>query len=114
MQNRARSKSAAITQKVELSNNADRKARTRTLIQLGGMVSLSGITSFLGIEEGDDLQSDFESKDKAAILLGGLCELVMMLESSPELKSRYLEKGINLLKTREYGKELRSYTQKLF
>lgn len=67
---------------------------------------LSGITSFLGIEEGDDLQSDFESRDKAALLLGGFSELVTLLESSPVLKDKWLQIGINILKTRLYQKHL--------
>lgn len=102
MINRTRSKIASMTSKEVNFESANRKARTRTLIQLGGNVSLSGLTSLLGIQEGDDLELDFSSRDKAAILLGGLSELVMMLESSPDLRERWLQKGINILKTREY------------
>jgi len=102
MTNRIRSQIASMTYRETKKENDYRRSRTRTLIQLGGMVSLSGLASLIDIQEGDDLQFDIESKDKAAILLGGLSELVMMLESYPELKEKWLQKGINILKTREY------------
>ena len=91
MMNRLRSQIAALSFKETNLDSSHRSARTRTLIQLGGVVSLSGIASLLDIEEGDDLQLDFESKDKAAMLLGGLSELVTLLETSPELKNKWLQ-----------------------
>lgn len=104
MINRKRSELAATTHKIARQDTADRRARTRTLIQLGGIVSLSGISSLLDINEGDDLQSDYDSKDKSAILLGALSELVIALESTPDRREKWLQKGINILKTREYQK----------
>lgn len=104
MMNRIRSQIALMSFKETKLESSNRRARTRTLIQLGGVVSLSGIASLLDIQEGDDLQLDFESKDKAAALLGGLSELVTMLETSPDLKEKWLQKGINILKTRQYQK----------
>ncbi len=47
-----------------------RAARTRTLIQLGGLVIKSGIAEKLGIEIGADLQRDEEQRQKAYTLLG--------------------------------------------
>ena len=52
-----------------------RKARTRTLIQLGGLVEKSGILEPLNITPGDDLQKDYEHLESAAILTGALSEL---------------------------------------
>lgn len=52
-----------------------RKARTRTLIQLGGLVEKSGLLAPLNISLGDDLQKDHEHLESTAILTGALSEL---------------------------------------
>lgn len=51
-----------------------RKARTKTLIQAGAIVRVAGLLDVCGIKEGDDLQADIASRDKAATLLGILME----------------------------------------
>jgi hypothetical protein len=50
--------------------NQQRAARTRTLLQLGGLIVKSGITEELGIKIGADLQKEKEQKEKAYVLLG--------------------------------------------
>ena len=50
--------------------NQQRAARTRTLIQIGGLVVKSGIIEKLGIKIGADLQKDEIQKKKAHALLG--------------------------------------------
>lgn len=52
-------------------HNADRKCRTRVLIQIGGLLSKSGIMEAFHISPGEDLQ-DYESRPKALQLLGFL------------------------------------------
>jgi len=52
------------------SKNA-RKARTRTLIQVGGNVLKAGLLEMCGIETGEDLQ-DPANYHKAALLVGFL------------------------------------------
>lgn len=52
-----------------------RRARTRTLIQLGGLVEKSGILEPLNITLGDDLQKEYEHQESAAVLTGALSEL---------------------------------------
>ncbi|MBX9805238.1 MAG: conjugal transfer protein TraD [Alphaproteobacteria bacterium] len=47
-----------------------RKARTRTLIQLGGLVDKSGLLEPLNITLGDDLQKDYGHLESTAILTG--------------------------------------------
>lgn len=47
-----------------------RATRTRTLIQLGGLLVKSGIAEKLGIIIGADLQREEEQKKKAYVLLG--------------------------------------------
>ncbi len=75
MLNRKTSQVSAFNYKMAKADSIDRKARTRTLIQLGSLVSLSSLTSLLHIQEGDDLQYDMDAKDKAAMLLGALSEI---------------------------------------
>jgi len=52
--------------------NQHRKARTRTLLQLGGLLVRAGITEKLGIKIGADLQKEEHQKKKAYTLLGML------------------------------------------
>ena len=56
-----------------MQNNL-RKSHTRTKIQLGGLLLKSGLTDLLNDNPGDDLQLDFNKKDKAYILLGILAD----------------------------------------
>lgn len=60
--------------KMRQQSKSARKARTRTLIQLGGLVQRSGLMAVFGIEPGDDLQ-DYEHIHKARQLLGLLDEV---------------------------------------
>ena len=49
----------------EKSSKRQRKARTRTLIQLGGLVHKVGLTEKFGIELREDLQGDAKAREKA-------------------------------------------------
>jgi len=60
--------------KMKQQSRSARKARTRTLIQVGGLVQKSGLMVAFGIEPGDDLQ-DYEHIHKARQLLGLLDEM---------------------------------------
>ena len=62
------------------SHHAFRKLRTRTLIQLGGLVEKAGLLQTLGIAIGTDLQKDEGVKDAVTILLGSLAEIQAALE----------------------------------
>ena len=61
------------------NNTPYRKARTRTLIQLGGLIEKSGLLENFDIIIGDNLQTDLEKKDQVFDLLGGLLELNNMM-----------------------------------
>ena len=102
MINRKTSQVSAINYKTAKAESSNRKARTRTLIQLGSLVSLSGLTSILHIQEGEDLQFDMEAKDKAAMLLGALSELPDTDFSSLSRQEKWKDKGIRMLKMRNY------------
>ncbi|MBX9804529.1 MAG: conjugal transfer protein TraD [Alphaproteobacteria bacterium] len=76
-----------------------RKARTRTLIQLGGLVEKSGLLEELGLKAGDDLQRNIECMEGAAILMGGLSELRRNLdgEATTGQKLLWAETGKKIL-----------------
>ena len=46
------------SQKTIATENIARKKRTRTLIQMGSLIKLSGLMEICEIEEGNDLQSN--------------------------------------------------------
>ncbi len=102
MLNRKTSQVSALNYKMAKADSIDRKARTRTLIQLGSLVSLSGLTSLLHIQEGEDLQYDMEAKAKAAMLLGALSEITDTDSHSLSQQEKWKEKGIRLLKMKDY------------
>ena len=70
MINRNVSASAKVNTLMQKENTQERRLRTRTLIQCGGLLSLSGLLEQCDIEEGEDIQHDLESYEKAAMLLG--------------------------------------------
>lgn len=96
--NRLLSQKAALKNKLKKREINQRRARTRTLIQLGGLLNLTPLLSICGIELGDDLQLEYS--DKAAILLGMLSCLSQHLpeEISSDLLTHYRRVGIRLLK----------------
>ena len=96
--NRLRSKKAALELKMKKSENKKRKLRTRTLIQLGGLLDLTPLLSLCGIELGDDLQ--LEHQDKAATLLGILITAANQLPDTipDEGLSQFKRLGASFLK----------------
>jgi hypothetical protein len=104
--NRLRTQQVVIERKLSQQTKSERRARTRTLIQMGGLISMIGLADICDITEGDDLQLDIVSRDKAAILLGMLVTLIEQMP--PALSSLDLEtfkqKGINMLKRHEAKK----------
>lgn len=59
----------------ETSSRKTRKARTRTLIQLGGLIEKAGLLDFVELETGQDLQKDPATFEGAAIIMGALLSL---------------------------------------
>ena len=74
------------------SENAFRKKRTRTLIQIGGLLEKSGLLEQLEISPGDDLQKDTEAMPKAAILFGALLEIKEQLNEHTDQQKILWEK----------------------
>lgn len=76
-----------------------RKARTRTLIQLGGLIEKSGLLVPLDLIPGDDLQKDLSCHKSAAILMGALSDICATLHGEDALGCRVLweEEGKKVL-----------------
>lgn len=98
--NRLQSQKAVLENKLKIKNNSLRKARTRNLIQMGGLINMLNLPSICGINEGEDLQTDFETSDKAAVLLGMLAHLEdsLPLTLSEQVISQFKQKGIRVIK----------------
>lgn len=81
----------------------DRRARTRTLIQLGGLVEKSGLMEVLGIEIGQDLQKDPNLFSKVAILSAVLNENTQVLSNSSDQDlAKWIALGRDMLRD-EHG-----------
>lgn len=63
--NQLRADRTALLHQLEKSSKKQRRARTRTLIQLGGLLHKCGLIEKFGIELGEDLQVDETAREKA-------------------------------------------------
>ena len=96
--NRLLAQKAALRHKMKKQENSKRKARTRTLIQLGGLLDLTPLLAICKIELGEDLQLDYP--DKSATLLGLLsyfCDQIPEHYTDQDL-AKFKSIGENLLK----------------
>jgi hypothetical protein len=75
-------------------NNTNRNARTRTLIQLGGLIDLTPLLTICNIKLGEDLQIDH--RDKAATLLGILATFLNQLPEDIDVEDLELFKVVGL------------------
>ena len=87
-----------MKEKLQSSNN--RKARTRTLIQIGGLFQKASLLPLFDIELGkDDLQSDLDELEKAAALLGFLIHAKdNFLKNEISLRKEFYDIGKKALK----------------
>jgi hypothetical protein len=81
------------------SANILRKARTRTLIQLGGLIDKVGLSTIFNINLGDDLQEDISAIEKAATLYGFLIEAYHKKNDDADDMNRWQELGLKYLKS---------------
>ena len=91
---------------LDKQSQTERRSRTRTLIQLGGLTKVSGLLELFDIEMGDDLELDATKSDQAAMLLGcfiTVCEQMPVVVSLQD-KEIFKQKGIRALKMRSYTK----------
>ena len=99
--NRLYAEKAALRHKIEKQDNRTRKARTRTLIQMGGLLELTSLPSLCEIQLGDDLQGEHQSK--AALFLGTLAKYAEHLpEKISDNEKQELETlGLTLMSKRK-------------
>ena len=93
--------------KANKKSDSERRARTRSLIQLGGLVNVSGISDFFDITLGDDLQGELVGNHKAARLLGALLELNKLLNNKSGVDRKIKQwqyVGFKVLVERKNGK----------
>jgi hypothetical protein len=106
--NRLKSQKAALETKQKVQTKRERMQRTRTLIQVGGLVSLSGLIERFGIALGDDLQLDIDAKEQSKVIMGVLMSVMEQLPrhlSENELQ-RLSKKGERALTTRAIQKDI--------
>lgn len=78
-------------------HSSDRKARTKGLVQAGGLCHKSGIMEAFSIAPGNDLQ-DYENREKAAQLLGFLSECFEKSTFEEANMERWRSAGERMLK----------------
>ena len=78
-----------------------RKARTRTLIQAGGLIEKAGLLETFNLKCGDDLQTDYDLKDEVMAMLGSFIELKQQIENEDLSKTWLSQKGMETLQERE-------------
>ena len=77
-------------------NTAARKSRTRTLIQLGGLVEKSGIMELFDIKPGDDLQKNIDIKGSVFALMGSFIEINTLIEKGDFHPHLLAQKGAKI------------------
>lgn len=107
--NRLRAQKNMLDMREKNMSKQLRMKRTRTLIQVGGLLSVAGLLDRFSINLGEDLQMDMQQHDKAATLLG---VFVSLLEQLPhEFTDTEIEalknKGIRAMKMHEAKNILR-------
>ena len=85
----------------KLNLSPERKARTRTLIQIGGLVDKSGLLNLLDIELGEDMEQYIPSLNKAATLLGFLISAIGSSDVNDSNKEDWLHLGLSKMKERK-------------
>lgn len=79
-----------------MNNNTSstaRKLRTRTLIQLSGLIEKAGILDPLGLSLGDDLQKAVDAKETMITLFGALIDMRETVLADPDQKHLCLLQG---------------------
>ncbi len=74
-QYRAQCKNGAVGNHQNSNSTLARKARTRTLIQAGGLLEKAGLLESFNLKSGDDLQGDYETKDDVKGLFGLIVDM---------------------------------------
>ena len=73
--------------------SSKRRKRTRTLIQIGGLVEKAGLLEDFGIAVGDDLQDNVELQSSVAELCGAMLEIKTMIENNEHSPALWRQAG---------------------
>jgi hypothetical protein len=84
---------------LSLSSSKQRRARTRALIQLGGLIEKSGLLDVFGITLGEDLQKSPNMKEPIASLFKGLLELKEIANSEEVDLQLWANQGLESFKS---------------
>ena len=84
MINRNQLKTNFLNNKKTSFDSMQRKAETRTKIQLGELIFKSGLTDMLCIEPGEDMQFEIASLEKAALILGILIDAINHMDDKKD------------------------------
>ncbi len=105
--NRLKSQKASLEHKQKMHTKSERMLRTRTLIQVGGLVSISGLLERFDIALGDDLQLDEKAKSKSKIVMGVLMSVIEQLPKNlnQEDLERLSKKGASAMVARAIQKD---------
>ena len=87
--------------KLEITSHQLRRARTRSLIQLGALIEKAGLLETFGITLGEDLQKNPEMKLPIAALFKGLLELNKMAQSDDVHLPTWAQQGLEELRRRK-------------
>jgi hypothetical protein len=83
--------------KLELTSRTARKARTRSLIAIGGLASKAGLLETFGIILREDLQKSPDMKEPVAALFKGFLVLKEMVRSE-DILSLWARQGLEELR----------------
>lgn len=83
--------------KLNVTSHEERRARTRGLILLGGLISKSGLLETFDIKLGEDLQKDPDLKHQVAALYKGLSVINEMVHSGEAHLPTWAIQGLHLL-----------------
>lgn len=84
-----------------LTPTSFRKARTRTLIQLGGLLEKAGLMTEFNLSPGDDLQANPDIKRQVYALFGALKEMREMVIKGEFHFDLLATKGANAFQEKE-------------
>jgi hypothetical protein len=82
---------------LELTSHGFRRARTRSLVQLGGLIAKSGLLETFQLNLGDDFQRDPETKEPVAALFKGLLVLNEIAKSDDISLRLWVTQGLEAL-----------------
>ncbi|OFW73377.1 MAG: hypothetical protein A2W46_03075 [Alphaproteobacteria bacterium RIFCSPHIGHO2_12_42_13] len=86
-----------IMNALKINSHGFRRARTRSLIVLGGLIEKSGLLETFQLTLGDDFQKDPETRDPIAALFKGLLVLNEMAQSEDVYLSLWVSQGLEAL-----------------